>query len=257
MPSDREIILRAKDLGLGYHGRALAENLTFEVRRGEILGIVGPNGCGKTTLLRTLLGLLEPVRGEVERDRKLVASYVPQRERIDPILPISALEVALLDHMAHQSAFRRLGRADRLAALEAMRSVGVEHLAPKLFRDLSGGQQRRVLLARALAAGPDLLVLDEPTAGMDLGGEAAILAFLENLNRTQGVTILIVTHLLSLVLNFAASILLMNAGTIIYGRIDDVFREDRLSRLYGVPVRLGRVGTQRIVAVDRKGAGDV
>ena len=257
MASHGTVILRAESLSLGYHGRMLAENLTFEVRHGEILGIVGPNGCGKTTLLRTLLGLLEPVRGAVERDRSLVASYVPQRERIDPILPITALEVALLDHMARQSAFRRLGRADRGVALEAMRRVGVEHLAPRLFRDLSGGQQRRVLLARALAAGPDLLVLDEPTAGMDVGGEETTLAFLEDLNRTQGVTILIVTHLLSLVLNFATSILLMRSGAIVHGSIEDVLREDRLTELYGVPIRLGRVGGRRILAVERKGREDV
>ncbi len=257
MALDRTIVLRAEGLSLGYNRRALVENLTLEIRRGEILGIVGPNGCGKTTLLRTLLGILKPRQGKVERGSGLVASYVPQRERIDTILPITALEVALLDHMAQQSAFRRLAAADRGVALRALRRVGIEDLAPRLFRDLSGGQQRRVLLARALAAEPDLLVLDEPTAGMDVGGEATILAFLENLNREQGVTILIVTHLLSLVLNFATSILLMNAGTTVHGPIEQVLREDRLTELYGVPIRLGRVGGRRILAVEQTGAADV
>ncbi|HTO86799.1 MAG TPA: metal ABC transporter ATP-binding protein [Thermoanaerobaculia bacterium] len=251
-------VLRAERLGLGYHHRALAEDLTFQVRRREILGIVGPNGCGKTTLLRTLLGILKPVRGTVERDPSLAASYVPQHENIDTILPITALEVVLLGHMARESAFRRLGAADRRVALEALRRVGADTLGPQLFRDLSGGQQRRVLLARALAAEPDLLVLDEPTAGMDVAGEAAIIDFLRDLNQAQGMTILIVTHLLSLVLNFATSILLMTAsGTIVHGPIEDVLREDRLSELYGVPIRLGRVGGQRMLAVDRQGAGDV
>ncbi len=257
MESEGAVVLRAEGLRLGYHGRALAEGLTFQVRRGEILGIVGPNGCGKTTLLRTFLGLLKPLRGAVERDRSLVASYVPQREQIDTILPITALEVVLLGHMARQSAFRRLGAADRGVALQALDRVGVGTLGPHLFRDLSGGQQRRVLLARALAAEPELLVLDEPTAGMDVAGETAIIDFLRDLNRTQGMTILIVTHLLSLVLNFATSILLMHRGTIVHGPIEDVLREDRLSELYGVPIRLGRVGGQRILAVDRTVTGDV
>jgi ABC-type Mn2+/Zn2+ transport system ATPase subunit len=113
-----------------------------------------------------------------------------------------------------------------------------------------------VLLARALAAEPDLLVLDEPTAGMDVAGEAAIIAFLRDLNRTQGVTILIVTHLLSLVLNFATSILLMNAGAILHGPIEDVLQEDRLSELYGVPIRIGRVLGQRVLAVDWQDGSD-
>ena len=257
MALDRAIVLRAAGLSLGYNRRALVEDLTFEIRRGEILGIVGPNGCGKTTLLRALLGILKPLRGSVERSANLVASYVPQRERIDTILPITALEVALLDRMAQQSASRRLGAEDREAALKALGRLGIEDLAPRLYRDLSGGQQRRVLLARALAAEPELLVLDEPTAGMDVGSEASILAFLEDLNREHGVTILIVTHLLSLVLNFATSVLLMNAGTTLHGPIEQVLREDRLTELYRVPIRLGLVGGRRILAVERKGDADV
>jgi ABC-type Mn2+/Zn2+ transport system ATPase subunit len=251
------IALRAERLSIGYSHRALAEDLSLAVRRGEILGIVGPNGCGKTTLLRVLLGLRKPIRGTVSRDRALVTSYVPQRERLDTILPITAFEVALLGQMVRASAFRRAGAADRDGALRALRRVGVEGLAPQLFRDLSGGQQRRVLLARALAAEPDLLVLDEPTAGMDVAGEAAIIDFLRKLNRAHGVTILIVTHLLSLVLNFASSVLLMNAGAVVHGPVDDILREDRLSELYGVPIRLGQVAGRRILAIERRDPGDV
>lgn len=251
MAPEAGVVLQAEHLSLGYHRRALVEDLSFSIRRGDILGIVGPNGCGKTTLLRGLLGLLKPLRGAVARDPDRIVSYVPQRERIDTILPITAFEVALLGHVARESAFRRPGATDREVALRALRRVGVEALGPSLFRDLSGGQQRRVLLARALAADPDLLVLDEPTAGMDVAGEAGIIDFLRDLNRTQGVTILIVTHLLSLVLNFATSILLMGAGTILHGPIEDVLREDRLSELYGVSIRIGRVGGQHMLVVDR------
>jgi ABC-type cobalamin/Fe3+-siderophores transport system ATPase subunit len=109
-----------------------------------------------------------------------------------------------------------------------------------------------VLLARALAAEPDVLVLDEPTAGMDIASETAILAFLQDLNRTRGVTILIVTHMLSLVLNFAASIMLMGAGQVLHGPLDEVLQEDRLTALYGVPIHLGCVRGQRILVVGRE-----
>jgi len=144
---------------------------------------------------------------------------------------------------ARASALTRGGH--ERAARAALERVGAEALAPQLFRDLSGGQQQRVLLARALAARADMLVLDEPTAGMDLGGEAAILDFLRDLHHTQGVTILFVTHVLPLILNFAASILLIGAQGVLHGPVDDILTEERLRWLYGVPVHLGRMNGQR------------
>ena len=147
----------------------------------------------------------------------MVVSYVPQRDRLDTMLPITALEVVLMGRTARVYALRRTRASDRAAALSALARVDADALAPQLFRNLSGGQQQRVLLARALAAEPDVLVLDEPTAGMDIASEAVILEFLRDLNRTRGVTILIVTHLLSLVLNFATSVMLMGTEEILHG----------------------------------------
>ena len=122
-----------------------------------------------------------------------------------------------------------------------------------VFRTLSGGQQQRVLLARALAADhTDVLVLDEPTAGMDAASEAGILEFLRDLNRTRGVTMLIVTHMLPIVLNLATSIMLLGARTVLHGTVDDVLREEGLSELYGVPVHLGIVAGQRTLVVGRR-----
>jgi ABC-type Mn2+/Zn2+ transport system ATPase subunit len=256
VPATRSVV-RADGLTLGYPHRTLVRDLSFEIRSREILGIVGPNGCGKTTLLRTILGLAQPVRGRIERDPTLVVSYVPQRDRLDTILPITAFEVALMGRAARSGAFRRMHETDRDAARHALARVGVDALSQHLFRTLSGGQQQRVLLARALAAEPDVLVLDEPTAGMDVASEAAVVEFLRDLNRTQGVTILIVTHLLSLVLNFATSIMLMGNGAILHGAVDDVLQEGRLTELYGVPIHLGRVGGQRTLVVARRDTSDV
>ena len=148
-------------------------------------------------MLRTILGLLRPLHGQVERRAGLNISYVPQRDRIDTTLPVTALEVVLMGRAARAGPLQRVHRMDLDAGLRALALLGAEPLSQQLFRNLSGGQQQRVLLARALAADhTDLLVLDEPTAGMDASSEAATLDFLRNLNRTQGVTILIVTHLL-------------------------------------------------------------
>jgi ABC-type Mn2+/Zn2+ transport system ATPase subunit len=246
-----DFVLKAERLTLGYEHHTLFRNLSFTVTRGEILGIVGPNGCGKTTLLRTLLGLLHPVAGSVDRSLSLNISYVPQRDRIERIVPITVREVVLMGIQARASALHRLGRADHEKADGSLAVLGSNSLGDRLFRTLSTGQQQRVLLARALATDPDLLVLDEPTFGMDVASEAAIVDFLRDLNRDRRVTILIVTHLLPIVLNLATSILLMGADAILQGPVNDVLQEDRLTALYGVPVRLGTVAGQRTVIIER------
>ena len=230
--------------------------MTFTAERSwESWGRTAP---ARPRLLRTILGLLRPLHGQVERQAGLTISYVPQRDRIDTILPVTALEVVLMGRAARAGPLQRVHRADLDAGLRALALLGAEPLSQQLFRNLSGGQQQRVLLARALAADhTDVLVLDEPTAGMDAASEAAILEFLRNLNRTQGVTMLIVTHLLPIVLNLATSIMLLGTRTILHGTVDEVLREERLSELYGVPVHLGVVAGQRTLVVGRRNAVDV
>lgn len=244
-----EYLLRGCNLSLGYPGRVLARDFSFDVRRGEIVGIAGPNGCGKTTLLRTVLGLMKPLEGQVERRPGTAISYMPQRERIDTKVPITALEVVLLGRAARAGVIDRAASRDREKALHTLALLGMEGFRDQMFRELSGGQQQRVLLARALAADPELLVLDEPTAGMDIASESGMIDFLRDLNRGRRVTILIVTHLLPLILNLATSILLMSPRGILHGPVDEVLQEDRLSALYGVPVHLGSLAGRRTLVV--------
>jgi ABC-type Mn2+/Zn2+ transport system ATPase subunit len=245
------------ELSIGYGRRALFRNLSFEIRQGEVLGIVGPNGSGKTTLLRTMLGLLRPVSGHVARRPDLNISYVPQRERIDSTIPVTALEVVLMGITARSGAFDRIREADRLTASGALGLLGIASLGGELFRNLSAGQKQRVLLSKALAASPDVLVLDEPTSGMDIASEAAMLDFLRALNRQRRVTIVLVTHMLPIVLNLATSIMLVSPQGIVQGTADEVLQENRLTEVYGVPVHIGRIAGQRTLVVGQQDGGHV
>lgn len=231
-------LLTFDDVSLGY-GRALVlEHLSFHICAGEFLGVVGPNGSGKTTILRAILGLIRARKGRIARRGQPVIGYVPQRENIDTIMPVTAREVATMGRAPRLGPFARLRATDRAAAETALAQVGVADLADVLFRDLSGGQQQRVLIARALAGDPDLLVLDEPTNGMDLASEHAIVDLLQTLNRERRLTVLLVTHLLPIVLNAATSILLIEQGRILYGDAEEVLEGDKLTRLYRLPVRV-------------------
>jgi len=248
MPHDHPL-LRFDDVSLGYGEVPVLRRLSFHICPGEFLGVVGPNGSGKTTILRAILGLLTPLEGAITRNGSPVIGYVPQRETIDTIMPVTAREVALMGRAPRLGALQRVRREDREHAERALGMVGVIELAPRLFRDLSGGQQQRVLIARALAGEPDMLVLDEPTNGMDLASEYSIVELLRTLNRQQGLTILLVTHLLPIVLNAATSILLIDRGRVLYGEAADVLDERKLTELYEVPVTLETVRGRRTLVV--------
>ena len=244
-------MVRFDDVTVGYRGVPVREHVRFEVRRGEFVGIAGANGAGKTTILRTLLDLTPPLAGGVERDRGIAVSYVPQRERIDTIVPVTALEVALMGRLTRTGAVRFIRHHDRDHARRALRRVGVEHLAPRLYRELSGGQQQLVLVARALAADPDLLVLDEPTTAMDLASEHALIELLRDENRSRGLTVVLVTHLLSVLLDVATSVLLLEPDRMVAGPTEQVLREETLRELYGVPVTVTTVSGRRTLVVGR------
>ena len=191
-------VIELENVDFGYApGELTLENVNLTVRRGESGCIVGPNGGGKSTLLKLLLGLIEPRRGRVRlfglppAEGRLKVGYMPQYHLLDPVFPITAFEVVLSGRMR---SWRPLwfGREDRLAAERAMREIGISHLAGRKFSSLSGGQRQRVLIARALACSPELLLLDEPTANIDPGAEEQFYATLQRLR--ERMSILTVSH---------------------------------------------------------------
>lgn len=200
-------------LSFSYGKTRVLEEVSFGVSAGESLCLIGPNGGGKSTLLRLMLGLLEPDEGEVSLFGKPVGQarkrigYVPQAMRFDPLFPITALDVVMMGHLDRHR-FGPYPRECRSASLQALAVVGLEHFAKRPFSELSGGERQRVLIARALACDPALLLLDEPTANIDLSVEKQFIETLTHLKKKM--TILMVTHDLDLVSEIGDSVLCVN-----------------------------------------------
>src|SRR4029453_12055157 len=198
--------------------------------------MVGPNGAGKTTLLRGLLGLIPVLAGRIEYgfDRPTdPPGYVPQRESLDPIFPLSVFEVVLMGTYARLAMLRSVGRRQRQLAVDCLERVGLADLADRPFRALSGGQKQRVLIARALAVEPYILLLDEPTAGVDPGAATAIMDLIAQLNHDQGLPVVLVSHHLRLVRSLVRSVLWVEAGVASKGTTEVMLAPERIVDVFG------------------------
>jgi ABC-type Mn2+/Zn2+ transport system ATPase subunit len=218
-------LLKLRDVSLGYGNRPVLEHVNLELARGEFVALLGPNGAGKTTLLRGIVGLLAPMAGRIEYDLDRRASplgYVPQRETLDPAFPLTVFEVVLMGTYARLPAWRRAGAHQHRVARRALDLVGLPTLADQRFADLSGGQTQRVLIARALAAEPSLLVLDEPTAGIDADATAAIMGVLSRLNREEALTVLLVTHQVRVLQGVVNGVVWVQDGRAVRGGLEEM-----------------------------------
>ena len=211
-------IISAHRLGFGYQDSLVLEDVSFSVKRGEFLGIFGPNGGGKTTLLKLIMGFLEPTSGSIEvfgkppRSSQQKISYVPQSLHFDRKFPISVFELVLSGRLAHLPWYGRYRREDRQEALHALAEVGLVDIKERAFGTLSGGQAQRSLIARALVSQPELLLLDEPTASVDAQAETEIYHLLEGLKGKM--TILMVTHHLRTAINQVQRVLCVKKNVI-------------------------------------------
>jgi ABC-type Mn2+/Zn2+ transport system ATPase subunit len=239
---------------LGYGRRVVLTDLDFEIPEGDFLGLVGPNGAGKTTIVRALLGNLAPLSGAVRRAEGLRFGYVPQRDQVDYGYPLKVIDVVMMGRYDRIGLVRRPSAEDRRLALAALGHVGIPELADRPLSALSGGQKQRTLIARALVGEPTLLVLDEPTTGMDLVATTQILSLVRELHDHDGLTVLMVSHALNEVANYVDRIALVLEGGFRIGRVDEVMTESVLSHMYGIPVDVDSVDGHRIV-VARRGAG--
>jgi ABC-type Mn2+/Zn2+ transport system ATPase subunit len=253
-------LIEFQHVTLGYGHRVVLSDLNFAVNEGDFLGIVGPNGAGKTTLLKAILGVLKPQTGKVifhtngslspaGRHRKI--GYVPQRDAPDEMFPLTAFDIVLMARYAEVGVLRRLRQEDEDIARQSLEEVGMGEMARQPFRALSGGQKQRVLIARALATRSRLLLLDEPTNGMDLASEALLMDLIARLHKQHHLTVLLVTHLLNLVANYAHHIAILSEGNFEIGETNDMLTPARLQRLYNIPAAVVNVDGQKVVMVEK------
>ena len=223
-----------------YEGHVALDQVSFEVAEGRFAALIGPNGAGKSTALRLLLGLVRPREGRVEVFGRApgaggTVGYVPQKVVIPRGFPITVLDVALMGRTGVLGPGRRPGPADRERAREALGQVGLAEMASRRFQDLSGGQQQRVLIARALCSEPRLLLLDEPTAGLDSGARARFYALVCELQHARGLTLLCATHDLDVVGDHADTLILLDRTVRALGRPSDVLASGALGKAYPFP----------------------
>jgi ABC-type Mn2+/Zn2+ transport system ATPase subunit len=236
-------LVTVDDVSLGYGERPILQHVSFTIERGEFAALLGRNGAGKTTLFRGMLGLIPLRAGRIAWgfDRGATPpGYVPQKETLDPIFPLTAHEVVLMGAAARVAPLRLVGRRRHALAEECLARVGLEAARDEPFWALSGGQKQRVLIARALAVEPELLLLDEPTAGVDPGAEAAIVDVIQRLNRDEHLTVVLVSHHLRLVAEVVESVIWVGDGDATKGPTAAMLDTERVADAFGLAVPRSR-----------------
>ena len=265
-------VFTAEDLAFAYNGAPVLRGVSFAVRPGELVCLLGPNGCGKTTLLKLLLGLLPPTAGRARvggrpahalppRELAAAVAYVPQAHQA--AFAYTVLDIVLMGRAAQSFCFGPPRAADRDIAMDALRRFSIDHLAGKPVTQLSGGQRQLTLLARALAQGARALVLDEPVTGLDFGHQAKFLEILRQLC-AEGYTCVMTTHFPDHALWVADRVLMLRGGRIVAdGAPGAVVTGELLGRLYGVDISVFPIAAalrvcvpDRISRLCRDAAGD-
>lgn len=224
-----------RDVDVGYRSRPLLLGLNLAIERRSFHAILGVNGCGKTTLLKTITGIIPPLRGRVEYgEGAQVIGYVPQKETLDSLYLFSAYDVALMGACRKVGPGRRIGNAEREQADRMLELTGASEFKNRLYSQLSGGQKQRTLIARALMTEPEILILDEPTAGVDPAASENILLLLLKLQAERGMTLLLVSHDLPLVRRHVREAIWVHDGAVTQGSVAEMLSPRRVGELLGI-----------------------
>lgn len=240
-------LFEVNNLNFERQGSLVLKGVSFRILPGEYCAIIGPNGGGKTTLVRLLLGLEKPTSGEISlfgtsqkrfHDWNRIG-YVPQRSAlVDSTFPATVREVVGMGRYARRGIFGFESVEDKTAILEAMELMGVSDLSDRLIGNLSGGQRQRVMIARALASNPEVLIVDEPNTGVDVESQHRFYTLLRTLNRTKKLSILFITHDIGVIAEDITRVLFVNQTLLVSQNPAEMIRCDEMSRLYGVPAHV-------------------
>ena len=229
------MIFECKDVTLGYENKVVAKNLNFKIDQGDYLCVVGENGTGKSTLIKTLLGLIKPLNGEVianvqGKNHKGVG-YLPQQTQAQKDFPASVWEVVLSGVLNNDHRCPFYNKKDKAEAEKNMEKLNILDLKKRCYRELSGGQQQRVLLARALCATDSVLILDEPVTGLDPAASKELYETIKDLNKKENVTIIMVSHDIKNALNYATHILHLEQENDFFGTVEE-YKKSNVSNMF-------------------------
>lgn len=229
------MIFECKDVTLGYENKVVAKNLNFKIDQGDYLCVVGENGTGKSTLIKTLLGLIKPLNGEVianvqGKNHKGVG-YLPQQTQAQKDFPASVWEVVLSGVLNNDHRCPFYNKKDKAEAEKNMEKLNILDLKKRCYRELSGGQQQRVLLARSLCATDSVLILDEPVTGLDPAASMEFYETIKDLNKKENVTIIMVSHDIKNALNYATHILHLEQENDFFGTVEE-YKKSNVSNMF-------------------------
>ncbi|MCR4789838.1 MAG: metal ABC transporter ATP-binding protein [Treponemataceae bacterium] len=229
-----ENLIECKNLSCKYGSYLATDNVNFSIAKGDYLCIVGANGSGKSTIVKTILGLHKEYSGSIEKAKDCRLGYLPQQRAVQKDFPADVFEVVLSGTLAAKNFFSFYTKADKNFAWQNIEKLGIKDLAKKSFRDLSGGQQQRVLLARALCAASDLLVLDEPVTGLDPNVTDELYTIIHNLNVIDKIAIIMVSHDIHRAVTQASHILHLNKASLFFGTSKDYCQTELYNQMKNV-----------------------
>jgi len=229
-------IIKLENISIGFNKTSILAGIDLAISGDEFWGVVGPNGGGKSTLLKTVIGLTEPVLGEYYVKEGLSFGYVPQYEKFDSLYPVSVEELVGMGRYSKVPFGKRMKTADWEVVRNSMEMAGVSKLSKKIFRELSGGENQKVLIAKAICGEPDILVLDEPTASLDVRGEAEVMSLIKKLKDEFSLTVIMVSHFTDTIKKYTDRVMLVDKENQVFMTFtkEEAVSSEHLNRYFGV-----------------------
>jgi len=242
----KDEIIKYSNVSIGYGNKVILDGINISIFQNDFVGLVGPNGSGKTTFLKTLLGNIKPLAGQIEKS-DLTFGYVPQRDTVQPLLPYTVHDVVMMGRYSLLGLFKNPSKIDEEIVNESLNRVGITSLRNLNYNSLSGGQKQRTLIARAMAVRPNILILDEPTNGLDTPSHHSVLNLVSDLHDENHLTILIVSHLLTDVANLVKKLMLFDRSSFQFGVIEDMLSEEKLGNMYSANIEVKKVNGDYLI----------